>query len=289
MSRSELSIKQFHALYPTEEACFKAILKLSYPDGLKCLKCQKAKLYRLKNERAFACSSGHQLYPLANTIFARSTTPLKDWFLVIYLMAGTRSGVSAKHVQRILGNSYKTSWRLCHQVRSLMAEDGALEGTVEVDETYFQPNIWKSSKAFEKYRLGSGVAQIVIGMVERGGAARLKHIQTNSAQIMLSEIEGTVRPNSRIYTDQFPAYKGLTRMGYAHDTVLHKREHVRGDVHTQYVDSLWGEIKRGVKGVYRHVEPIYLQAYLNEYAYRYSHRNDEVPIFFSLLGRISPV
>ncbi|WP_277214204.1 IS1595 family transposase, partial [Isoptericola croceus] len=80
---------------------------------------------------------GTHVYPLAGTIFEKSTTPLKSWFYAMHLIASTRCGISAKQLERELGVTYKTAWRMFNQIRKLMADDtGMLGGEVEMDETY---------------------------------------------------------------------------------------------------------------------------------------------------------
>src|SRR5438128_11903366 len=106
-----------------------------------CAKCGKAtKHHRVGNRTADACQScGNHIYPLAGTVFEKSTTSLKTWFYAMYLMGSTRCGISAKQIQRETGVTYKTAWRMFRQIRSLLSEDGLqLEGeAVEMDETYY--------------------------------------------------------------------------------------------------------------------------------------------------------
>lgn len=136
----KFTIKQFRAKYTTDDACLDEIMRLRFGDKVSCPSCKKAsKFHRVRNRRCYECQwCGHQLYPTQGTVFEKTTTPLSDWFYVIYLMTATRSGVSAKEVQRQLGVTYKCAWRICHQVRKLMglSSSSKMDGHIEMDETY---------------------------------------------------------------------------------------------------------------------------------------------------------
>jgi transposase len=135
------SMRDFNNEFPNDPACLEYIKEQRWPDGMvQCAKCRKqTKHHRVGNRTAYACQScGNHLYPLAGTIFEKSSTSLKTWFYAMYLMGSTRCGISAKQIQRETGVTYKTAWRIFKQVRSLLSEgDMQLKGpTVEIDETY---------------------------------------------------------------------------------------------------------------------------------------------------------
>ncbi len=252
---------------------------MRFGETLACPKCSKVnKFYKLANRKAYACSfCRHQIYPLAGTIFEKSTTPLKDWFYAIYLMAQTRAGISAKQLERMLGVTYKTAWRMFHQIRKLMADDSdMLTGEVEVDEAYFQPDPKKrtSVKAHN--------SQVVFGMVEREGRAKVKHVKSPGVRVLMPELMKGVSASATVYSDDHGSYRSLAKRGYNHRTINHTQlKYVSGVTHTQNIENLWSNIKRGITGVYRHVDPKYLQAYVDEYAFRYSNRNN--PKMFNLI------
>src|SRR5215469_8348674 len=132
---------QFDADFPGDDVCLETIKEQRFPGGVTfCGKCQQErKHYRVTGRTAYACDHcGNHIYPLAGTIFEKSTTSLRIWFQAMYLMGSTRCGISAKQIQRETGVTYKTAWRMFKQIRSLLSEpDMQLEGqTVEMDETY---------------------------------------------------------------------------------------------------------------------------------------------------------
>ena len=115
-----------------------------WPDGITCEKCQKVtKHYRVSERKTYACEfCGSHVSPTAGTIFHKSSTSLRSWFHAIFLMSSTRIGISAKQLEREIGVTYKTAWRMFKQIRTLMVEDDmTLFGEVEIDETYIFPQI----------------------------------------------------------------------------------------------------------------------------------------------------
>src|ERR1700677_3710689 len=136
------SFQDFMREFPTDDACLMYIFEQRWPGGIcHCEKCEKeTKHHRVTGRTAFACDRcGWHIYPLAGTIFEKSSTSLQKWFHAMYQMGSTRCGISAKHIQRETSVAYKTAWRMIKQIRSLMSDgDLQLEGpTVEMDETYF--------------------------------------------------------------------------------------------------------------------------------------------------------
>lgn len=286
----KFSIKQFHLRFPDNDACMEEIKQLRFGGMLACPKCQKEnKFYKVSGRSAYACAyCGHHIYPLKDSIFDHSSTELLSWFYAIYLMAQTRAGISAKQLERELGVTYKTAWRMFHQIRQLMAGDsGLLTGEVEVDETYLQPRPFMKKKLNPTRRLGSNYAdnsQIIFGMVERGGRAKVRHVKSNGARVLQPEIEQNIQKNTTIYSDEWRSYNKLEQMGYPHFTTNHRREEfVKGNNHTKNVENLWSNMKRGIKGVYRHVDAKYLQSYIDEYAFRYSYRKWQPKYMFDLI------
>ena len=138
--QQKYTTKQFQAEFPNDDACLDYLMNKRFPGNIAlCVECQAdRKHYRVSGRTCYACPvCGSHLFPLAGTIFHKSTTPLTTWFYVIKLMSTTRVGVSAKQIQRETGVTYKTAWRMMKQVRVLMAEKIKLQGSVEIDEAYF--------------------------------------------------------------------------------------------------------------------------------------------------------
>ncbi|HTE58693.1 MAG TPA: IS1595 family transposase [Verrucomicrobiae bacterium] len=225
---------------------------------------------------------------MKGTIFENTHVPLKSWFLAIYLMATNKAGTSAKQIEREVGVSYPTAWKMMHDIRSLMQPpDKQLAGEVEIDETYLHANTYKRSSARKRYGFDARrTGEVVVGMVERGGAVKVWHVKAAGARVLHPLIARNVRQGTLIHTDGYIAYRSLPRMGYQHRWTEHgKGEYYREDSYTQNIENVWSHFKRGIKGVYRHIGPKYVQAYANEYAWRYSNRK-RANMFWALMCRI---
>jgi len=143
MSTKSLTTAQFFLLYPEDETCLNHLFEVRFGQGSECPKCQRpSKWFRIKAERAYSCQwCGHHLHPTVGTPFEKTRTPLQLWFYAIHLFTVTRQGVSSKELQRQLGVTYKTAWRMTALIREHMADvDGDRQiggaGTnLEIDET----------------------------------------------------------------------------------------------------------------------------------------------------------
>ena len=192
-----------------------------YPDGVTCRECQGVtKHHRLRDRKAHACQHcGTQVYPLAGTIVEKSSTPLKSWFYGIYLMASTRTGISAKQLERELGVTYKTAWWMFKQIRPILNEDVSLERLfVEVDETYIGGTAENMHKA-KRERLGgrkTAGKTGVFGLVQPNGKVAAKVVPDISRDTMLPNIREMVLPSSVVYCDEHSSYVPLKGMGYQH-------------------------------------------------------------------------
>lgn len=153
----ELSFSQFIKQYPDNDACLQEIKRVRYPKGITCLRCKKiTNHYRIKDRPAFACMiCRQQTFPLSGTIFEKSTTSLRLWFYALFLMTHTRGALSAKQMQRELGVTYKTAWRMNKRIKKLMRRDNAdllfsaAEDGEENDAKVRQVHRWRFFKHFE--------------------------------------------------------------------------------------------------------------------------------------------
>jgi len=289
----KFSLKEFFSRFPDDNACLEEIKNIRWPSGITCPVCKKAtKFYKVKGRTAYACEfGGTTVYPLADTILEKTTTPLQYWFYAMYLMTKTRSGISAKQLERELGVTYKTAWRMFKQIRMLMNDTSSdpLDGTVEVDET-FVGGKGKNRKSTWVQGIEGKEKEILMGMVKRGGKVYIKHIPNTGKWTLLKQIQEHISPKARIFTDEWRGYIQLSYKGYGHDSVNHSAtEYVRGEVHTQNIDNVWSHLKRGIFGVYRIVSAKYLQAYADEYAFRYNNRKFDGTMFDILLNQIAEV
>lgn len=227
------TITNFNADFPDDEACLMHVASMVYPtlaeDGTipcRAAKCggEFTKHYRLSNRKAYTCEKcGTHVYPLAGTIFEKSSTPLKSWFYAMYLMSTTRAGISAKQLERELGVTYKTAWRMFRQIRSLLAEDtGTLQGIVEVDETFIggRPR-HRQSRPGPRSRLDPTAQKPVVGMVERDGNLKTWVTDDVSTKTIRPLMQAHIMPAATVFTDDAGQYRLVASAGYAHSRINH--------------------------------------------------------------------
>jgi transposase-like protein len=285
---------QFEKDFPTDDACLESIKEQRFPGGLAdCHKCEKPrKHYRVKGRTAYACETcGNHIYPLAGTIFEKSSTALRIWFHAMYLMGSTRCGISAKQIQRETGVTYKTAWRMFHQIRKLMHEQIQLGGTggsgVEMDEMYHGGRRKNDAGRLLKGDLRKHT--MVTGIVERKGKIVARVSQELTMVAMTSMVKEYVLPETTIFTDEFASYNSLEKIegSYQHRRINHSQKiYVAGNVHTNTIEGFWSLVKRGIGGVYHSVSAKHLQSYLDEYSFRYNRRDSGNLVFSSLLLRV---
>ena len=276
--------KQFEVEFPDEDACLEFLKEQRWPDGRAlCVKCGiERKHYRVTGRTAYACHAcGNHIFPLAGTIFHKSTTSLRTWFYVIRLMSSTRVGVSAKHIQRETGVTYKTAWRMMKQIRMLMAEKIQLSGPVEIDEAHFG-----GSDENKPRQLRGRKKTPVLGMVERGGQVVAQVVPNVSTATLKPAVVEYILPHSTVITDENGAYNTISEgRRFQHLKVNHSKSYVDGNAHINTIEGFWSLVKRGITGVYYQVGLEYLQSYLNEYAFRYNRRKVMRPMFSLLAER----
>ena len=278
------TIKNFHNDFPSDRACLAHIFKKRYPNGLKCPKCAGNVCYAVENRRSYACACGYQTHPTEGTIFHKSTTPLTLWFHAIFLMSQSKNGVAAKELERHLGVTYKCAWRIAKQIRKLMSQDTDPLGgddVVEADETY----VGGVRRGGKRGRGAAGKTP-VFGMVERKGRVKTKTVPNCKQVTLMPLLQGMVKPGSIITTDESNSYNKVQALGHLHETVCHgKGEYVRGEVHTNTIESFWSQFKRSVHGTFHAVSPKHLQTYLDEFSFRYNHRGALMPVvMFARVG-----
>jgi transposase len=285
------TFKQFQQQFPDDQACLLAIMNVRHGGTkLTCPGCGtvEAQFHPMTKRRAFACQEcGHHIYPCAGSIFHKSSTKLTNWFFAMYLMTSTRHGVAAKELERQLGCTYKTAWRMAHELRKLMAAaDGAkgpLSGHVEVDETLIGG-----------VNAGQGQANYManktslIGMLQRDGRVIAGPIPNRKAFILERAISRNVERGSTISTDEWVGYNNVGPMGYTHGTVNHfQDEWVKGIHHTNSIEGFWSQVKRSIRGTHVSVSRKHLWKYVSEFSYRRNMRTSHRAMFDLLMVSLS--
>jgi len=279
----EYTIKDFNKQSADDRACLAYIFQRRNPNGATFDGCKRqGTFYPVTNRRSYACSfCGYQTYPTAGSIFHKSRTSLKSWFFAIFLMSQSKNGVSAKELQRHLGVTYKTAFRMMKQIRLLMAQspETMLSGTVEADETWIGGVRRMSCKSENK--------TIVIGAVQRKGKVVAQVIDRRAYSTVVPLVRGHVKIGANLMTDSDLSFKKAGQF-YKHEAVNHSRkEYVRGNVYTNTIEGFWSQLKRSVSGTYHFVSRKHLQGYVDEFAWRYNQRFSSVPLFDLLIRQMA--
>ncbi len=264
------SLKELRKDFPDEDACLAFVF-----DATHSRECSCGGSYRpVSGRRKFQCSKcRYQIAPCAGTSFHKSDTPLSVWFHALFVFSCARSGLSAKELERQIGTTYKTAYRILRTFRQALAQDGPpLSGTVETDTGFFGG--FRSPKA------------VVQAARQRGGRMRAGVIERASAFDMFQFLRGAVRKGSSLMTDGAKAH--LQFQGdYAVRSVRHKGDgFVLGDVHVNGVESFFSHVKRSIRGTFKAVSAKRLQEYLDSFVFHYDNRHSDRKRFEILCRRI---
>ena len=280
-----LTVTDFFRQFPDDDACLEHLWNIRFGDEVECEKCGKVgKFYRLRKEPAYSCPRcGHHIHPMVGTPFAKSRTPLQKWFYAMYMFTTTRHGVAAKELQRQLGVTYKTAWRMGHELRKYMAEvDGEtpLSGDVEADETYVGGRTTGGKRG-----RGAPNKTVVFGMLERDGDVMANVVPNVRKKTLQPIIKENVVKDSTVHTDELKSYSGLSKAGFEHETVNHGAgQYVDGDSHVNGIEGFWARLKLSIRGTHVHVSGKHLQKYVKEFEYRYNMRKHPELMFDRLLA-----
>jgi transposase-like protein len=281
--------------FQSEDEAIAMLESLRWPNGAACPHCGGADPYRLTarnvtpGKRAarpglWKCRACRKQFTVkVGTIFESSHIPVSKWLSAIHLISASKKGMSALQFQRMLGMTYRSAWFMAMRLRHAMAEDGTfmLSGTVEVDETYVggkrRAGNRKDGRTLLTGRPGPNDQKkvAVVALVERKGRAIAFPVERVDGRTLQTEIRARVRKSSHMMSDQLHAYDGLSMGFVGHDTVKHSAgEYVRENVHTNTVEGFFSLLKRGIVGTFHHVSKGHLHRYCDEFAFRYSDKNN---------------
>jgi transposase-like protein len=284
----QMTLSDFERLFPNEQSCWTYLFSRRWPDGVAhCPRCSNGHVYASKarpwhwqckmcgaNNRApyrFSLKTG--------TIFEETKMPLRSWFKVLHLMLTSKKGISALQIHRLLGTgSYRSAWYMCHRLRAGMKDPDfkQLLGIVEVDETYIGGKEANKHRNKRSGKSGTYGKTPVIGAISRKGNVVCKMIESADTETLTRFVRLAVSDKVELVaTDEHSGYRLLKWAPYPHGVVTHSTgEYVRGQVHTQSIDSFWALLKRGILGTYHNVSKKYLPLYLAEFQFRFNNRNE---------------
>ena len=264
---------EFERRFASEEACRAYLVRLRWPKGVQCPRCQHKRVWETKRGLYHCAGCGCQSSVLAGTIFQGTRHSLRLWFRAMWYMTNQKSGVSALGLQRVLGvGSYRTVWRWLHKLRCAMVRPGRnrLAGTVEVDETFLGgPRTGKHGRG-----AAGKVLVVVAAQVDgpRIGRIRLRRVPNASASQLERAVQDAVEPGSVVHTDGLRSYSRLAARGYLHE-VMRKETAVVGENLLPRVNRVVALLKRWLLGTHQGaIRSTYLDAYLDEFTFRFNRR-----------------
>lgn len=271
---SNLSAPHFH----DEAAAYAYVEARIWPEGPVCPHCggvdriskMQGKSTRIGAYKCYQCRKPFTVK--IGTIFEASHVPMRLWLQAMYLIAGSKKGISSNQLHRILGVTLKTAWFMSHRIREAMSDTnsplGGLGQTVEIDETYIGREPGKEIAPAFHHKMK------VVSLVERGtGRARSFVVDRVNTQELAPILFQNIYQETALMTDEHPVYRWIGSQYYSHQVVTHSAgEYVRGKVHSNTVEGFFSIFKRGMKGVYQHCAKKHLHRYLAEFDFRYSNR-----------------
>jgi transposase-like protein len=264
----------------------KFLTDLRWADGkVRCPYCGSDRVTYLEAARLYKCYGKHEKAKFSlkvGTIFEDSPLALDKWLPALWLIVNSRNGISSCEMARSLGISQKSAWFMDHRIRFALHEgsfEKMLSGHVEADETFIGGKARNMHKDRRERTLGNaGGGQVgkvaVLGLLERKGKVRTQVLPNRKRPTLQKEVRKHVKAGSALYTDQLESYRGLDE--FQHQVVDHAERYVDGQIHTNGLENFWSLLKRSIKGTYVAVEPFHLFRYLDEQAYRYNQRKDEI-------------
>jgi transposase-like protein len=269
--------------FQEQSTCIEYITQLRWQGAVKCAFCGHDHVYELKgaNKRYKCASCRKHFSAIKGTIFENSTVSLSKWFMAIFILSTHRKGISSVQVARDIGVTQKTAWFMMQRVRNAFKMQSFSYGklgndkTVEVDESYIQgkPSNMHKKKRERIEKEGNPNQISVVGAVERGGEVRAQVIEKTNYENIIPFLVKSVHQGSKLMTDEHVVYGTMERL-YDHQTIKHMiKEYVRGDVHTNTIENFWSVLKRGIYGTYHFISTKHVQNYLEEFAFRFNHRD----------------
>ncbi len=278
-----------------EDRALEFLTKFRWPDGKPtCPRCQCQENSFISTRRIWKCKGcKRQFSAKSGTIMEDSPISLSKWLPAIWMICGCKNGISSYEIGRDLGVSQKTAWFMLHRIREAM-DKGTIEklsGEVEADETFVGGNVRnmhrKSKRCIKAKNDGNWGKTVVLGLLQREGKVRAAVAPSRRRHQVHSHITPNVEPGSKLYTDEFNSYDNLPE-GITREFVNHLNSYVEGRVHTNGIENFWSLLKRTLKGTYVSVDPVHLQAYVDEQAFRFNNREfRDADRFVSVLSQIA--
>lgn len=253
--------------FPDEKSCRDYLIETRWNNKPICYYCgNDKKIYKINEGKTLKCSRCRKQFSVkVGTIFENSAIPLQKWFLAIYVVTAHKKGIASTQLARDIGVTQKTAWFMLHRIRFAVSEPAyasKLEKVVEIDHGHIGKQPHHGRYDSEK---------VVLGMVQRQGEIRLKRVNDTKAKSLESKLKENIDENAIVISDESKSFYNLHQK-FFHLKVNHSKQHVNGMIHTNTIDGFWSMLKRGIYGIYHHVDNAHLDKYCDEFQFRYNTR-----------------
>jgi Zn ribbon nucleic-acid-binding protein len=264
--------QEFEARFASEDDCIAYWMKARWGDTPACAKCGGTRLWVERGGSLFECiACGHQTSLTSGTLLEKTRKPFKVWFRAVFEVSSRRNGVSAKDLQRILGfGSYETAWTWLHKIRAALVRPDRqpLANGVEIDEGFV------GGKTLGK--------SMVLVATEPGGRVRLAHALTNDEPTLKTFADASVAADAAVTSDGHAGYTAASLGEREHQAIVQTKAERKIEDSLQTIHWTMSLLKRWLLGTHASAwKPKHLQAYLDEFAFRWNRRKTKG------VGRIS--
>jgi transposase-like protein len=291
--QESITFVDFIRKFPNENACHQYLFNVRWPEGFKCPICNNDSYYYLSDYQLYQCKScEHQASVTAGTVMHKTRVPLVKWFLALFLVATDKRGCSALTLQRHIEVNYKTAWLMLHKIRFAMSERDKrymLEGIIQLDEAYFGGPNGKQGRGTGKAPAFVAVSTAIPDNTDKPHEhatiplfAKIKVTDKLSMDIVKDFVNEAIVTGSKIVTDYFGIYNALPDNGFEHEQFLSGTAEC--DQALDWTHIVISNAKAFILGTYHGLSKRHLQAYVDEYCYRFNRRDSIKQLFSRLLN-----